>query len=40
MKVEWLQNSESTGSRRNRGTKRFDEWNIEWSRYPERVERE
>ena len=25
---------ESTGNRRSRETKRLDEWNIEWSRYP------
>ena len=31
---------ESTGSRRSRETKRLDESNIEWSRYPEIVERE
>ena len=27
-------------SRRSRETKRLDEWNIEWSRYPERVEKD
>ena len=40
MEKEKIQSAERTESRKSRETTRIDELNIEWSRYPEIVERQ